>query len=273
MAGSAAEPLGPGTFTRPPKPYSVTVSESGKIVVKQGDWLSKYSWAMYGDYTTLWPFVRPDPANEIGFITIEDKDLIYAGETLLHWPTYEAWLGRKGGKPAKKPVKEPTPLPPGKVESAAWQVADLGGIDGTYFAGSAGVVALAFREMSTGTTFYFALLRAGAGLGLDLGHFYEEVKEGLKTLGRMTFVKRVLTSSWVPVTCNFAFAAQDLDGLSARCYGWSYGVGAGGGRSYEKITAYSSRFDYCSFVFEGSEWFGIPAGSVKFTGGLLVRVW
>ena len=60
MTTNTDKPVGPGTFTR--DSYSVTIAEDGKILVKKDDWLSKYSWALYGDYDTLHVFVRPNPA-------------------------------------------------------------------------------------------------------------------------------------------------------------------------------------------------------------------
>ena len=38
-----------GTYTSTDGKYSVAIEENGKIEVKKGDWLSKYSAALYGD--------------------------------------------------------------------------------------------------------------------------------------------------------------------------------------------------------------------------------
>jgi hypothetical protein len=54
MAANTDKP--PGTFTR--GGHSVTIAEDGKILVRKDDWLSKYSWALYGDYDPL-PTDRP----------------------------------------------------------------------------------------------------------------------------------------------------------------------------------------------------------------------
>ncbi len=47
-------------------PYSVFVADNGEIKVKQGDWLSKYSYAMFGNYTTINDFVRPPAPTRSG---------------------------------------------------------------------------------------------------------------------------------------------------------------------------------------------------------------
>ena len=100
MATNTDKPVGPGTFTR--NSYSVTIAEDGKILVQKDDWLSKYSWALYGDYDTLHVFVRgnPDivsPHEEIrGIKEIENVDLIRTGEYLIHEPTYFHWMEKRG---------------------------------------------------------------------------------------------------------------------------------------------------------------------------------
>lgn len=76
------------THTRPP--HSVTVSHDGKIVVKPGDWLSKYSWAIYGNYTTLHEFERWNAQNDTSY-EIQNKDLIKAGEILVYLPVYKEY--------------------------------------------------------------------------------------------------------------------------------------------------------------------------------------
>jgi hypothetical protein len=73
--------------------YSVSVSTEGYIKVKSGDCLSAYSWAIYGNYTTLDVFKRLDSSSKP--INIANKDLIIAGETLVHMPDYKP--GGNGG--------------------------------------------------------------------------------------------------------------------------------------------------------------------------------
>jgi len=81
------------TYTR--APYSVTVDTAGKIFVKTGDMLSKYSWAIYGNYTTLSVFYRVNGGGSP--MPIVNKDLIYAGETLIHMPDYKPGGNGNGG--------------------------------------------------------------------------------------------------------------------------------------------------------------------------------
>lgn len=165
--------VGPGTFSR--DGHSVTIAEDGKILVKKDDWLSKYSWALYGDYDTLEVFVRGNPdiksaAQEIkGIKEIDNVDLIETGEYLIHEPTYFKWMEKRGGTlpPTKpKPKEEKTP---GQTRSENWMAANLGGVGGTYIIGAAGAIMLVFRNLEVNKDFYFALIRAGGGFGLDIG--------------------------------------------------------------------------------------------------------
>lgn len=96
-------------------PYSVTVSEDGRILVKPGDWLSKYSYAIYKNYTTLDVFARLDASGNP--IPIVNKDLIYAGETLIHLPDYKKRPGQapKPG-PGVPPSQGPQPAPSAPVD-------------------------------------------------------------------------------------------------------------------------------------------------------------
>jgi hypothetical protein len=100
LAANTDKPVGPGTFTR--GGHSVTIAEDGKILVRKDDWLSKYSWALYGDYETLDVFVRPNPplissTQEImGIKEVEDVNRINTGEYLIHVPTYFYWAEKRG---------------------------------------------------------------------------------------------------------------------------------------------------------------------------------
>lgn len=62
--------------------YNVTINADRSIKVRPGDWLSKYSMAIYGNFDHVDAFWRKD--DEGNFYEIIDKDLIDAGETLYH---------------------------------------------------------------------------------------------------------------------------------------------------------------------------------------------
>src|SRR5712671_1324485 len=63
--------------------YAVTINGDRSINVKQGDWLSKYSMAIYGDFDHIDKFWRK---NGSLFVEIKKKerDLIKTGEVLYH---------------------------------------------------------------------------------------------------------------------------------------------------------------------------------------------
>ena len=68
--------------------YEVTVNSDRSIQVRSGDWLSKYSAAIYGNFDHVGEFYRKSGGQ---WIDIVNKDAITAGETLY-------WLPK--GKPA-----------------------------------------------------------------------------------------------------------------------------------------------------------------------------
>lgn len=79
-------------------PYRVDISNDGAIHVRPGDWLSKYSAAIYNNFTTIYVFARRDKFGAI--IPIQNVNLIYAGEVLYHLPTYNKFM-RKQPQPQK----------------------------------------------------------------------------------------------------------------------------------------------------------------------------
>src|SRR5215813_14337052 len=66
--------------------YTVTMTKEGAIKVKHGDWLSKYSSAMYNDFTRVHEFARMDKSGKLK--KIHAVNHIFAGETIYHIPTY-----------------------------------------------------------------------------------------------------------------------------------------------------------------------------------------
>jgi hypothetical protein len=101
--------------------------------VKPGDWLSKYSWAIYGNYTNLDVFARwDDQQSKIKEYPIQNKDQIAAGETIIHYPTYEQHKKGNGGstQPAK-PVQPGSSAQPvngqtirTRLDAASWNQRD-----------------------------------------------------------------------------------------------------------------------------------------------------
>lgn len=281
MTTNTDKPVGPGTFTR--DSYSVTIAEDGKVIVKKDDWLSKYSWALYGNYDTLQVFVRPNPAitspyQEIkGIKEIENVDLIETGEYLIHEPTYFHWMEKRGKPPDRKKPKQDEPTKPEWKRSTNWMAANLGGLDGTYFLGSAGAILLVFRNLDTGINYYYVLIRAGAGLGigLDSHDLGKAVKTAVRALGAAFMVKKAATAKFVPVVTQQAFSARSVEGLDIHCYSWTVNTGVGGqlNRSYEKISGHTPRFEHFHVVFDETDWIALPGGGVNFTGGALIWIW
>ena len=67
--------------------YSVTLQmPDGAIEVKHGDWLAKYSAAMYNDFTRIHEFGRMDKSGSVEKIL--NVNHIFAGEIVYHIPTY-----------------------------------------------------------------------------------------------------------------------------------------------------------------------------------------
>ena len=66
--------------------YTVTMNADGAIRVKRGDWLSKYSAAMYNNYWMIHEFARMEHSGRL--VPIRNPNLIYAGEIVYHLPTY-----------------------------------------------------------------------------------------------------------------------------------------------------------------------------------------
>jgi hypothetical protein len=65
--------------------YSVEVGPDGAIKVRPGDWLSKYSAAMFNTFWRVNEFGR---MGRFGVEPIQNVNLINAGETIYHIPTY-----------------------------------------------------------------------------------------------------------------------------------------------------------------------------------------
>jgi hypothetical protein len=99
--------VSPKTYVRGPNGrYSATVGIDGRILVRAGDWLSKYSAAINGDYYHVKDFGR---VVDGALRPVENPNLIRAGEVLYHIPTYRAYV--KGDSKDAPPEPPPTPTP------------------------------------------------------------------------------------------------------------------------------------------------------------------
>lgn len=72
--------------------YRVDVAADGAIRVQPGDWLSKYSAALHNEFTRVHEFARRDVRTGSP-VPIANVDMIRAGETLYHLPTYYGSMG------------------------------------------------------------------------------------------------------------------------------------------------------------------------------------
>jgi hypothetical protein len=70
--------------------YHVDVGDDGAIKVKHGDWLSKYSAAIYGNYWNIHAFARKNRNGHL--VPVANPNLIHTGETIYHLPTYDAFI-------------------------------------------------------------------------------------------------------------------------------------------------------------------------------------
>jgi hypothetical protein len=137
--------------------FSVHVAEDGAIVVKRGDWISKYSKCLYGDALVGWS----DFGRRVGgsVSPLADPDSITAGETLYHIPTFS----KNTGTPA-------APIPVNDAADSVLRETWVGiGIKG----GAMGIVfgpivadAYVFNLKKASNNFNLFMYGAKAGLGL-----------------------------------------------------------------------------------------------------------
>src|SRR5215470_19477982 len=88
--------------------YQVMVNADRSILVKQGDSLSKYSMAIYGNFKYIDKFWRKRNGS-LKRVMDENKDLIITGESLYHpdpLPKEPPGEGTGGSEPEKPPLNE-----------------------------------------------------------------------------------------------------------------------------------------------------------------------
>jgi hypothetical protein len=92
--------------------YTVTINDDRSIRVKPGDWISKYTTAIYGEPRKYWDrFKRKDKAGR--FIDLADPNKIIAGEVLYHPDALPGEPpGRRPTYPGVPSAPSPTPVVP-----------------------------------------------------------------------------------------------------------------------------------------------------------------
>jgi hypothetical protein len=86
--------------------WAVRIGADGQIFVQPGDWLSKYSAAVDGNFYTIWPYMRLNQDGQ--FIAIANPNLIHVGESLYHIPTFLNF--RKRNDLPTEQVPQPGPI-------------------------------------------------------------------------------------------------------------------------------------------------------------------
>jgi hypothetical protein len=102
--GSTFTLLDPVTVKRHGR-WELKIGADGQIVVRPGDWLSKYSALMDGNFYTIWPYMRVNADGK--FIAIANPNLIRVGESLYHIPTFLEFYKKNSLPPPPVPQQKP----------------------------------------------------------------------------------------------------------------------------------------------------------------------
>lgn len=157
--------------------HSVTINSDRSIIVKHGDWLSKYSAAIHGDPQVHWgDYARKVNGN---FINIDNPNQIEVGETIYYTGELPGWVGIPPSiivlptPPPTNETGEPTPDQVIQFLNSVlrtlnpipqWSVAgsnDLGG--GAFLQAQALQVGL--KHVNENEARWFSGICAGAGIG------------------------------------------------------------------------------------------------------------
>ena len=118
--------------------HSVTINSDRSIIVKHGDWLSKYSAAIHGDPKVHWG----DYAREVNgnFINIDNPNQINVGEKIYYTGELPGWIGIPPTivvQPAPSPTNETIePTPDQVIQFLNWALRSLNPISQWSVAGS-----------------------------------------------------------------------------------------------------------------------------------------
>jgi putative peptidoglycan binding protein len=85
--------------------WELKIGADGQIVVRPGDWLSKYSALMDGNFYTIWPYMRFNADGK--FVAIANPNLIRVGESLYHIPTFLDFYKKNSLPPPPVPQQKP----------------------------------------------------------------------------------------------------------------------------------------------------------------------
>lgn len=204
------------------KTYSVDVADNGAIHVQPGDWLSKYSVAIYKDPAKVYDiYGREDKKGVINPIT--NVNLIFAGETVYHLPTLEGYLDRQEKKPIRK-IKAETMVLVGEpvglgdpdeyedksLESFITLNFQLPGEHGKFFATVCKILKL--REVAF-------VLKVGELIGINK-FFDEALKTGGEANQILTIIKVVLAIANSMETLEGIWAAR---AIAYTATAWAFG--------------------------------------------------
>jgi len=198
------------------------MADDGAILVHRGDWLSKYSMVIYGNYNTLNVFLcAPDrkatfvrrSATQTSWVSIPNKNLIIEGETLLHTETFDKWKKTHGGSPAK-----PAPI---DTDELLKQIEEDGNIKGKRLEHLTEIL----EQIEHGAHVVESISIGGGGAAdfLELvkaAAFFEGVEAAATLIGTVLFVFTSIVN-----LLNALEAGLQYIGLRALAYGttaWAY---------------------------------------------------
>src|SRR5215813_3357891 len=200
--------------------FKVTVHDDGSIKVMPGDWLTKYSAAMYDRFWRIFEFGRLSK-NGGGIEPIKNPNLIFAGETLYHIPTYTRAHPARVTVPQTPAPRAPTPPAMSEEEKRRLALSTLQ--HEFHLSGEKLELVSKYLHSSEGLDTAVQL----AEIGADLAH----VSAGAEAvLGTIALGAGVLNAILTPISLSLAVAAakeegRRLLGFAAAAYAitaWSF---------------------------------------------------
>jgi hypothetical protein len=210
--------------------YSVTVHDDRSIKVQPGDWVSKYSAAIYGDPLVNWDRFKRLRGNT--YIDLVDPNSIVAGETLYHPGPLPGEKDENDFPPVEVIGRRPKPKLQGSRLAQffdwlgrlvcpvnEWSLTDSGGgeLSGAIFTGHIFTIG-AQRARDPEKTWYY-----GVGAGLSLG---PESIAGSFTMSTTNFPSRGVIGKFI--TAGTSLSKEEICGAYLVI---DFGVGVGIGWS------------------------------------------